>query len=253
MEDIKKINPALLSIISIIVFAISFIGAPYIFAQSAFDFSLSNGGAKSVGQGSSVSNTITTTLTAGTPTPVTFSVSGLPPNSSASFSPVSCTPTSSGAKTCTPTPTINILTTALTPPGTYPVIIVGTSEAVNLGFPNQTVTALGSCPGGPTGDALFSGTIYINNQNPYLAKFSRIEASFNPIDTELAPEDFEIPANTILAKAGFGAISFPNCPAVPPEPYGQVGSGEPPTGTITYSVNVNGIVSEVTYSWDYAI
>ena len=34
MEDIKKINPALLSIISIIVFAISFLGAPYIFAQT---------------------------------------------------------------------------------------------------------------------------------------------------------------------------------------------------------------------------
>jgi len=129
MEDIKKINPALLSIISIIVFAISFIGAPYIFAQSAFDFSLSNGGAKSVGQGSSVSNTITTTLTAGTPAPVSFNVSGLPPDSAASFSPASCTPSSSGAKTCTPTPTITISTGSSTPAGVYPITVVGTSKA----------------------------------------------------------------------------------------------------------------------------
>jgi|SRR3989344_2010848 len=123
MEDIKKINPALLSIISVVVFAAGFIGAPFIFAESAFDFLLSSGD-KSVVQGSSVSNTITTTPTptSGTPTPVSFNVYGLPPNSTASFSPASCTPPCA--------PAITISTDPSTPAGVYPITVIGISNAL---------------------------------------------------------------------------------------------------------------------------
>ena len=121
MEDIKKIHPALLSIISIIVFAISFLGAPYIFAESTFDFLLSSGD-KSVEQGDLVSNIITTTLKSGTPAPVSFNVSGLPPNSTVSFSPASCTPPCA--------PVITISTDPSTPAGVYPITIIGISNAL---------------------------------------------------------------------------------------------------------------------------
>src|SRR5438132_1229767 len=50
-----------------------------------FDFSLSNGGNKTVVQGQSVSNTITATLVSGTSQPVSFSASGLPTGATAAF------------------------------------------------------------------------------------------------------------------------------------------------------------------------
>lgn len=251
MKKIKEINPVLLVILMAIVFTTSFA-----FAQVAFDFSLSNGGDKSVVQGSAITNTITTTLTAGTPAPVSFSVSGLPPESTASISPSSCTPSSSGAKTCSPTPVINISTDTLTPAGVYPITITGTTNVsipppVTI-FPNQSVTAVGICPNGPTGSSIFSGTININNQSSYTAYFQRKFGGFHPIGLELAPENFEVTANTIKAKTGFGAVSFTRCPATPPSPYGPTG-GDIPTGSATYSVTINSVVSEVTYSWSYAI
>ena len=238
MEDIKKIHPALLSIISIVVFAISFLGAPYIFAESAFDFSLANSDDKSVVQGGKVTNIITTTLKSGTPTPVSFSVSGLPPNSSASFSSVSCTPT------CTPT--ITISTDASTPAGVYPITVVGTPNAPvptpGSSFPNQTVTALGYCSGSLK--VSFYGTININNQYSNDVVFTR--TNINKIGTEVAPTNFTVPANTIKAVGGFGSIDFSSClDAVPSTSvYGQG------TGSATYSVSVGGTVI---YSWNYAI
>src|SRR5947207_8048779 len=63
--------------------------------STAFDFSLTNGGSKSVTQGASVSNTLSAALVSGTAQAVAFSASGLPTDATAVFSPTACTPTCS--------------------------------------------------------------------------------------------------------------------------------------------------------------
>src|SRR3989441_4738450 len=74
---------------------------------STFDFSLTNGGSKSVTQGASVSNTLSATLVSGTTQSVSFSASGLPTGASASFSSTTCSPTCST--------TVTIKTSSTTP------------------------------------------------------------------------------------------------------------------------------------------
>src|SRR2546428_6724750 len=69
-----------------------------------FDFSLSNGGNKTVVQGQSVSSTITATLVSGTSQPVSFSASGLPTGATAAFSPGSSSPTRSSTLALTTSP-----------------------------------------------------------------------------------------------------------------------------------------------------
>ena len=344
MEDIKKINPALLSIISIVVFTISFLGAPYIFAQTpsiyycksktdttanpdiryfqcstnssfsvlnttapykceistdepfcknltvpsaisnslggnycnangwsyypspstpssnfkcniappsstcAFDFSLLNGGAKGVSQGQSITNTITVTKIPLVPTGlVTFNVSELPPESTASISPTSCTPSGSGIMTCAAT--INILTTALTPPGSYPVTVVGTSETVGLGFPDQNTTAFGYCNGMYTS---FYGVINITNSSSNDVRFRR--TSFTtptlPGITGSSPSSFIVPAGSTLGKGGFGNVTYSDSGCMIAVPSNNVLDG-----SATYEVVevVSGaiVVPEVIYSWDY--
>jgi hypothetical protein len=90
---------------------------------AAFDFTLSNGGSKSVTQGSNVTNTITSTLSTGTTQAVTFSASGLPTGVTASFSPTSCSPT------CTTTLTLTASASATI--GTTTTTITGTAGAVS--------------------------------------------------------------------------------------------------------------------------
>jgi subtilisin-like proprotein convertase family protein len=72
----------------------------------------------------STSTTYATTATsvAGFNSSVNFSVSGLPANTTASFSPTSVTPTG--------TTTLTVNTTATTPAGTYSLIITGTSGSI---------------------------------------------------------------------------------------------------------------------------
>ena len=65
--------------------------------------------------GSSLSNSISATLTSGSPRPVSFSVSGLPSGATGSFSAVSCTPTCST--------NLNITTSGATPAGTSTVTV----------------------------------------------------------------------------------------------------------------------------------
>src|SRR5437762_1050819 len=64
-------------------------------ASTSFNFSLTNGGSKSVSQGASVSNSISAALVSGTTQSVSFSASGLPTGASASFSSTACSPTCS--------------------------------------------------------------------------------------------------------------------------------------------------------------
>jgi hypothetical protein len=79
-----------------------------------FDFSLSNGGSKTVTQGQSVTNTVSAMLVSGTSQSVFFSASGLPAGTTATFSPTPCNPT------CTSTPT-----------GSYSITITGTAGTLS--------------------------------------------------------------------------------------------------------------------------
>jgi hypothetical protein len=84
-----------------------------------FDFSLTNGGNKSVTQGQSLTNTVTATLSSGSSQSVSFSTSGLPSGATASYTTSnSCTPTCSR--------TLNIATAASTPTGTHMITVTGT-------------------------------------------------------------------------------------------------------------------------------
>jgi hypothetical protein len=86
---------------------------------TTFDFTMTNGGNKSVVRGSAVTNTATATLASGTTTAVTFTASGLPTGTSATFAPTSCNPT------CTTT--VTLTTTASTPVAASTITITGTS------------------------------------------------------------------------------------------------------------------------------
>ena len=96
-------------------------GASFTVIQ-AFDFSLSSSGDKSVTAGSSVTNSISVSLASGSSQPVSFSVSGLPPGATASFSPASCSPN------CSTVLTIN--TAGSTTSGSSPITVTATGGGV---------------------------------------------------------------------------------------------------------------------------
>lgn len=86
---------------------------------SAFDFALTNSGALSGNQGSSVTTSVSANLLSGTNQSVSFSAAGLPSGAAASFNPSTCNlPCSSN---------VTISTAATTPQGTYTVTITGTA------------------------------------------------------------------------------------------------------------------------------
>jgi len=99
-----------------------------------FDFSLSNGGAKSVVEGQSVINTITATLASGKTEKILYSISGLPSGASGNFSPTFCNPPCIS--------TLTVTTAATTPTGNYNVTVRGTANIAKTTQFNLTVTAL---------------------------------------------------------------------------------------------------------------
>src|SRR5438874_7684422 len=86
-------------------------------ANNQFDFSLDKPADIPVTQGGSHSTTLTARYVAGTSRSISFTVSGLPQNTTASFSSASCTPTCST--------TLTISTLASTPTGTYTITVAG--------------------------------------------------------------------------------------------------------------------------------
>ncbi|PJE64651.1 MAG: hypothetical protein COU90_02305 [Candidatus Ryanbacteria bacterium CG10_big_fil_rev_8_21_14_0_10_43_42] len=82
-----------------------------------FDFSLSNGGDKGVTRGGSITNTITANLVSGTTKSVSFSVSGLPADTTGTFVPTSCDPGCSSILTITALPTTPIGPSTITVTG----------------------------------------------------------------------------------------------------------------------------------------
>ena len=95
-----------------------------------FDYAVSTSGNKSVTAGSSITNTIITSLVSGVPQAVSFSVSGLPSGAAASFSPASCTPNCSTILTIT--------SIGSTPAGNYPITVT----AAGGGLKKSTVFTL---------------------------------------------------------------------------------------------------------------
>jgi Concanavalin A-like lectin/glucanases superfamily len=93
-------------------------------SSTAFNFSLSNDGNKSVTEGQSIASTITATLSSGSSQAVSFSTSGLPSGATASYATsTSCNPTCSR--------TLNIATAASTPTGTYTITVTGATGEIN--------------------------------------------------------------------------------------------------------------------------
>ncbi len=81
-----------------------------------FSFTLSSEGKKVVAQNSSITNVIAATIVAGaTPQAINFNLQGLPPATTFSFTPSSCSPSCSSLLTIT--------TTSSTPNGTFPVTV----------------------------------------------------------------------------------------------------------------------------------
>jgi len=98
-------------------------------------YTLTNGGNKTVVQGSGVATTIQASRTDPNPATMTFSVSGLPLHTSASFTPPSC------SLDCSTTLTIDAESN--TPLGTYPITVTGDVDVYSLTTTfNLTVTAL---------------------------------------------------------------------------------------------------------------
>jgi hypothetical protein len=89
---------------------------------TSFDFSLSNGGSKTVTQGQSVSNTVTASLVSGTSQPVSFSTSGMPSGATYSYSQTSCNPS------CAITLTIQTYSNTLS--GNYPINVTASGGGV---------------------------------------------------------------------------------------------------------------------------
>lgn len=107
----------------------------------------------STAPGGSVSATVSTATTSGSPQTVALSASGLPSGATATFNPSSVTSGSSSS--------LSIATSASTPAGTYPVTITGTGSVVRTASFSLTVTGTGGCssPGQKLGNPGFeSGT-----------------------------------------------------------------------------------------------
>jgi hypothetical protein len=110
--------------------------------STSFDFSISNGGNKTVAQASSVANTINLSVISGSAQSVALSVSGLPSGATSTFSSASCiAPCSS---------TLNISTSSSTAAGAYTITVSGsTSSLIHTTTFSLSVTATNPNPPSP--------------------------------------------------------------------------------------------------------
>jgi Chitobiase/beta-hexosaminidase C-terminal domain/Family of unknown function (DUF6298)/Right handed beta helix region len=121
-----------------------------------FSFSLANAGDKSLVAGSSVTNSVSTTLTSGSSQAVTFSASGLPTGATASFSSTSCSPA------CSSTLTIN--TSGSTPAGNSTITVTAsgggltktTTFSLNVSLLEVKATTRYVHPGCPNGASTYN-------------------------------------------------------------------------------------------------
>jgi VCBS repeat-containing protein len=105
-----------------------------------FNYSLTNEGSKTVNRGSSTSNTVTVTKTAGIAAAVSLTYGVLPSGVTASFSQTSCVP----GNTCTSTMFLNAGSNATL--GTYTIVVTGTSGSISKTTSFSLVVASVSAP-----------------------------------------------------------------------------------------------------------
>lgn len=132
--------------------ALSSLTLPMVGLPSGDDFSVSvSPGSGSADPGGTVTATVSTATTSGSPQTVNLAASGLPSGATATFDPPSVT--SGGSSTVT------IGTTASTPPGTYPITITGTGTS-GARTATYSLTVNGTSPGGCRGyESTFTGTL----------------------------------------------------------------------------------------------
>jgi hypothetical protein len=155
------------------------VSAPFTVTQP-FDFSLNNAnnGNQSVLVGSITRNTITATLASGAPQAVTFSASGLPSGTTASFSSSSCSPT------CSSVLTLNISNS--TAAGTYSIVVTGSGGGVvrTTGF-NLTVAS--TAPSVSVNKTSYTSgetiTVTINRGAGNVQEWIALYGAFNPDST----------------------------------------------------------------------
>ena len=79
-----------------------------------FDFNMANGGARSVAQGASITNSVSVSLLSGTTQSVVLSVSGLPTGVTGIFAPISCSPACNSTLTLTASGSATVGTNTVT-------------------------------------------------------------------------------------------------------------------------------------------
>src|SRR3989344_5880506 len=161
--------------LSVFIFTVALFTCLPVGKAQAFSFSLSSGGDKQVAQGSSVSNVITATVTSttGGVQNVGFSLTGLPSNSTYSFSPTACLPT------CSTTLIIN--TTTATPQGNYAIKVYAASSARGAPVRSTTFTlsvGISSATPTPTPTPIVSTKFLIND---------RVQVNFGPLNVRSTP------------------------------------------------------------------
>ena len=120
---------------------------------SSFDFSLSNGGNKSVLEVRTyLTNGISAMLSSGSTQSIALSVSGVPSGATASFTQASCSPTCST--------TLNIATTSSAVAGSFPIMVtaIGGGVTRTSSFDLQ-ITIPSVLPPPPSGDTVTSFTL----------------------------------------------------------------------------------------------
>jgi hypothetical protein len=173
-------------------------GSPTPPPQPSFDFTVSNGGNKSVAQGSSVPNTITTSLIAGTTQSVSFSTSGLPTGTTYTYSPSSCNPNCSTAFT--------IAAGTSTPTGTYPITVTAAGGGLTktTSF-NLTVTSSTTPP--PT-----STVLQVGPTRQYTTIISAVTAAQDGYTIEIDADVYSSQTLTIsknnLTLRGIGGYAY---------------------------------------------
>jgi subtilisin family serine protease len=171
---------------------------------AANDFSIAaSPAAASTAPGGSVTATVSTATTSGSPQTVALSASGLPTAAAASFSPSAVT--SGGSSTLT------ITTTASTPPGTYAVTVTGTgASATHTTAFTLTVTGgSGGCaspgqkianPGFESGATSWAGTSGVigqwssNGQAPRSGTWNAWLAGYGTTHTDTLTQTVTLPA-----------------------------------------------------------
>jgi|CXWL01.1.fsa_nt_gi hypothetical protein len=119
----------------------------------AFNFSLSNGGNKTVTRGGAVTNSLTASLVSGTAQAVSLSVSGMPSGVTRSFSSTSCTPNCSSTLTLSASTAAALGTASLTVTATGGGISQTSAFTLTVNAPQTsthsvTLSAAQAAPGG---------------------------------------------------------------------------------------------------------